>query len=314
MQLLLLLTLPLLVFADWPHSKREIIPPFDFQGAIEKGLQEHLPSTPWRITPWNGTLLPLECNHMVDKYLVNISKIEVFQVKYDDCNQPWVMCRHKEAKTNASTMAETFGKIPLSMREYVKNLLVLSPYKIMGAYSVNYNDTITVADDSFFLYAIAQEMMHSIDAHFTVPNVTAENGTTSESDIWKAFHEKSDAVVSDWSTFTWQDNLAETSVISFYDAVVPGGVQAIQPNWTQVFPQYALLQTLYRDILTPGIKTNCTRRLEDTLVLYNNFSAQHIPLPNFNDTEKISPNPLGNNTHWLIRYDWNGTETTYDGN
>ncbi|KAI0112351.1 hypothetical protein F4776DRAFT_656962 [Hypoxylon sp. NC0597] len=313
MQLHLFFALPLLVFADNPVSRPAIIPPFDLQGTIEKGLQEHLTSSKWSISYWNKSMLPLGCNQIADQYLTNIANLEVFQVQYDDCSQPWVMCRHKDAKTDANTMAETFGKIPLGMREYVKNIAVLKPYKLMNSYAVSYNDTIAVADDSFFLYAIAQEMMHSIDSHFSVTNITADNGTTSESDIWKAYHDKSDAVVSNLSAFTWQDNLAETGVISLYDIVVPGSLQAIQPNWTQVFPQYALLQTLYRNILSPGTKTNCTNRLEESLVLYKNYTAMHIPVPNSNGIEKILPSVLGNNTFRLIRYDWNGSMATWDG-
>ncbi|KAI1408250.1 hypothetical protein F5Y13DRAFT_194531 [Hypoxylon sp. FL1857] len=312
MQLLLFLALPLLVFADGPTSRPEIVPPVDFQGAIEKGLQEHLPSTPWHITQWNQSMLPLGCQRVAHQYNTSVTQLEIFEVKYDDCSQPWVMCRHVDAKVDANTMAQTFGKIPLGMREYVKNLEVLKSEKLTAAYAASYNDTIAVADDPFYLYAMAQEMMHSIDWHVKVlTNVNTVDGPTSESSTWRDHHEKSDAVVSTFAKSTWQDNLAETGVLSLYDTVVPDGLPAIQPNWTQIFPQYSLLQAMYRGIFTPGTKTNCTQRLQDSIVPYDdncNGTTPSTAVPNSNGTKTIPISAAASNFYSLVRYDWNGTQ------
>ena len=51
---------------------------------------------------------------------------------------------------------------------------------------------------------------------------------------------------------TTVQNVAQETVISIFDKVVPGGIGTIEPNWNAIFHQYATLQYYAGQTIIPG--------------------------------------------------------------
>ena len=69
---------------------------------------------------WLPNGLPQGCKDVATAMKMNPKDFKVFNVKYEDCDQPWVFCRHKDADTSEQSMIEKFGRIPVQMRSFVR--------------------------------------------------------------------------------------------------------------------------------------------------------------------------------------------------
>ncbi|KAI1404742.1 hypothetical protein F4819DRAFT_483239 [Hypoxylon fuscum] len=251
-----------------PSTLPAISPPFDYEGSIEKGLQESLPLTQFTIDYFSHGEIPQDCKDRAKDHY-NASDFEVFSVTYEDCGQPWIMCRLKSANVSADTMATTFGQMPLGMREFVKHVMVVKPEALPGAAAISSGDTIMVTDESYRLFIFAHEMSHSIDSHQEVPWVTPPGkGGLSISKHWQDEYSEDNATISGYARSSWSENLAETGIVALFHNVVPNGVHALAHDPSSVYHQYATYQTAYRDIITPTKERNCTHRQRDSPLVH----------------------------------------------
>ncbi|KAI1779237.1 hypothetical protein F4818DRAFT_455336 [Hypoxylon cercidicola] len=274
-----------------PNALPVIDPTFDFPGVIENGLKENLPFTKYRIDLFAEGEIPQFCKDEAEKRNYTVSDFDVFKVSYEDCGQPWIMCRHPDADVDADEMATTFGKMPLGMREFVKHVMVVKPEGLPGACAISYDDSIVIADTHYQHYIFAHEMSHSIDSHQEVPGVTPRGqGGLSISEHWHDEYSKDSATISDYARTAWPEkyvkgflllsifiwfqthfpetSLAETGIIGLFHNVVPYGVQSLAHDPASVYHQYATYQTAYRDIITPRKKKMCTARAPDSPLVH----------------------------------------------
>ncbi|OTB07413.1 hypothetical protein M426DRAFT_8786 [Hypoxylon sp. CI-4A] len=259
-----------------PDALPAISPPFDYNGAIETGLQEHLPSTPWVLAHLDGGKIPKDCKDRAQASGYNYTDMDIFQVYYEDCGEPWTMCRLKDAKVDAISMAETFGKMPLGMREYNRHVIQLKGKDLPGAAAVSAGDTIAISEDSWHIWVFAHEMSHSLDSHVPVPGVTPDGqGGLSISQEWASQFGQDRATVSEYARTKWSENLAETGIVALYNTVVPTGTFSLPNDPRLIFHQYATYQMHYGDIITPKSKSNCTQRLPSSqMVIWNDDDSE----------------------------------------
>lgn len=69
---------------------------------------------------WLPGGLPEGCRSVALAKGYNPADFKTFNVKYSDCDQPWVFCRHKNAPASESQMIETLGEIPVAARSFVR--------------------------------------------------------------------------------------------------------------------------------------------------------------------------------------------------
>ncbi|KAI0112352.1 hypothetical protein F4776DRAFT_352275 [Hypoxylon sp. NC0597] len=264
---------------DKPDSIPAISPPYNFNDAIEPGLQENLNATSNYLVFLPAGQMPEYCMTEAKESGYGPADIQAFEVHYDDCHIPWVMCRLGTSKVDACTMAEFFGKMPLSMREFVRHVIVLKPQDLHGAAAISYGDNIQVSEDSWRLYILAHEMSHSLDSHVSIPGVTQpDQGGLSISQTWKLQFSQDSATVTEYARTLWSEDLAETGILALYDTIVPGGATTLSNNSHSVYHQYTTYQKYYGDIITPGKKSNCTSRLPDSnMVIWDDSGSRVAP-------------------------------------
>ncbi|KAI5807745.1 hypothetical protein DFH27DRAFT_479070 [Peziza echinospora] len=85
-------------------------------------LTTYVPATPASVVQWpqNGQF-PGSCvSEAVNK--CPISNVKVYNVTYNDCDRPWVMCRCDDATVSLNRMVTMFGKVPVKSRVFVRHL------------------------------------------------------------------------------------------------------------------------------------------------------------------------------------------------
>lgn len=69
---------------------------------------------------WNDNYIPQSCKKIATKFKLDPNDFSVFDVKYDDCAEPWTMCRHKDAKFTEKDIVDNFGSMPVHVRSYIR--------------------------------------------------------------------------------------------------------------------------------------------------------------------------------------------------
>jgi len=67
--------------------------------------------------------MPNRCYLEAVAYNWNPYDVEVFNVKYPDCNDAWIMCRHNNSPVTKIDMVDIFGRIPVQARQAVRHLM-----------------------------------------------------------------------------------------------------------------------------------------------------------------------------------------------
>ncbi|KAI1760306.1 hypothetical protein GGR53DRAFT_526292 [Hypoxylon sp. FL1150] len=290
-----------------PDMLPEIKPGID-QQRIEDGLNENLPFTNYTIDFFTKGEIPEDCKREAEQRNYISTDFDVFKVYYEDCDQPWIMCREKDAdaEVDADEMATNFGKMPLGMREFIKHVMVVRPEGLPGASAINYMNTIIIAANSYHLRTFAHEISHSLDWDQEVPGVTPEGmGGLSDSDHWREEYSKDNAAVSSYARTKWCEkvcctlvlngvpisiwltasHLADTGPIALFHNVVPNGGLHTLPDdpYNEVYHAFATYISAYRDIITPRSKPRCNNKKPDSPLIHV-IIDHHFVTPQVNHT------------------------------
>jgi hypothetical protein len=106
-----------------------------------EGNTANLPSIASQISIWEAGHIPKDCKDLGEGESLSAADFEVYNVQYDDvrlpyalfysiannrqCSDPWIICRHKDAEPVIADVAETFGKLPVKVRDWVRQVLVI---------------------------------------------------------------------------------------------------------------------------------------------------------------------------------------------
>lgn len=99
-----LLSIDMGVLAQDAHGA--IDPSIDFSGTVDSALLDVLSPTESHWDQWDGGWIPQDCKSIAEDNGVSPGDMEVFNVYYTDCDQAWVMCRHKDARKSLVDMID----------------------------------------------------------------------------------------------------------------------------------------------------------------------------------------------------------------
>ena len=76
---------------------------------------------------WLPNGIPEGCKYVAQQKGFNPSDFKVFNVKYSDCDQPWVFCRHKNAGATEAQMINKLGQLPVKARSFIRSVRKIRP-------------------------------------------------------------------------------------------------------------------------------------------------------------------------------------------
>ncbi|KAK8085108.1 hypothetical protein PG997_006379 [Apiospora hydei] len=242
---------------DKPDEKPVVTPELRFN--LAAGLYDHLPPTWGYWKGWESGWIPKPCREAAEQRQLNPWEMEVYSVKFTDCDEPWTICRH--FSDSSSIVSMTFGKIPLGMREYVSTIVTL-PSLGPGAAGVTYSETdipvIGIRYGFFQEELLAHEISHILDFHALKQYTNGSDFSTGS--WWKGNYSLDGAAVSTYALTKWQENFAEAGGAALYDLVVPGGLADITTDAKSVSHVVSTYKNVLGDIIKPRSKPKCTKR------------------------------------------------------
>ncbi|KAH0548026.1 hypothetical protein GP486_008232, partial [Trichoglossum hirsutum] len=160
----------LLSFHSWASAQLDkplINPPMPFD-KIDQGLLDHLEPTFSTSDAWGGGWIPKDCKDIVEGNTLKATDVEVFNVHYSDCSEPWIMCHHKDSPVSKIDMIDLFGRMPVRMRSFVRHLVAMP-----GGQSAGSNgDNIQLFGTANVISIFVHETGHGLDSHAFPPDVT----------------------------------------------------------------------------------------------------------------------------------------------
>lgn len=100
-------------------DKPAMDPPFDRQ-KLSNNLKANLQPTHSTKEYWSPEWIPEGCKNTAKSLNLDPNDFYVFNVKYDDCSEPWTFCRHKDYSQSDDDMIDNFGRMPVHVRSYIR--------------------------------------------------------------------------------------------------------------------------------------------------------------------------------------------------
>lgn len=89
---------------------------------LKSRYESYLTATPLTKGPWDANYIPSDCEYYGKKAGVDPEHMVVYNVTYNDCHSPWYMCFDSALKDHDGLL-ETFSRLPVHMRSWVKHLI-----------------------------------------------------------------------------------------------------------------------------------------------------------------------------------------------
>ncbi|KAL4999355.1 hypothetical protein BDV10DRAFT_57806 [Aspergillus recurvatus] len=240
-------------------DKPALTPNLDY---LLEGNANSLPTVNSQIAVWASGYIPKDCQDLGSDEGYDASEFEVYEVTYDDCSDPWLFCRQKDVEVDITTAAETFSKLPVKIRDWVRQILLLPGAD--SAFAINGNVAFFGTTGSN-IDVMIHESAHGLDGF------AAFGESFSSSDGFLAAYNADTHVPDNYARSSQAENVAQNTVVAVYDKNVPGGFPGVQEQYTAILNQYSYIQDKAGDALVPG--GTCDRHLENSETVVLSSSA-----------------------------------------
>lgn len=250
----------------------------EFSNYLNDGLAAHLPPATAAYTKWKPGSLPAVCRTQIDAENQKLSAInadiqklsandvEVYNVLYDDCSVPWVICRHKHSPDAIPILISTFGRVPVRARQFVRHVMVMPRHMNLTSSGYYAKGTIVLYSryDSH-LISVLHETAHCLDFLGAYKDYPINFST---SQAWMDAVGKDSKVPSVYASGSFREDLAESTLVAVFDRNVPGEIMKVKKYWQSIRSQYAIIQRQLGDKLMPG--GTCSMRFIDSVAVRDN--------------------------------------------
>lgn len=168
------------------------------------------------------------------------------------------MCYHKNSPKPFDTLVNTFGRLPVHTRDFVRHVVsVPSP----NDYAYNFDANVVFFGNTLnSLNVHLHESAHSLDLQNAYPEKPL-----SSSAKWLNAYRQDSAVPDPYSQTNQVENVAQNTVVASYQKNVPGGFTGLNPNANRIKNQFSTVVAQQKDggnLLIPG--GNCRKRLPNS--------------------------------------------------
>ncbi|KAH8883536.1 hypothetical protein GQ53DRAFT_882789 [Thozetella sp. PMI_491] len=226
---------------------------------VDNVFWQHLAPTHSTWEKWAWGWIPQACKDRVAGTAYNAYDIEVYNVFYDDCSTPFIICRHNQAQMTVINMIDAFGRMPVHDRQWTQHILALPD----SGCSAGTGGMVTTFHGPCYVPSVfIHELTHTLDAF-----VNEKTGSNGDAHVYSTTTPYLNAVSSDscvpdpYANNSPQEDYAQVSVLAIYEKVNPGGLDPIGA-WRCLVNSKNNQGTIIGNAITPG--GTCTRRWPDS--------------------------------------------------
>ncbi|KAL2127563.1 hypothetical protein VTI74DRAFT_10555 [Chaetomium olivicolor] len=205
----------------------------------ERHLHKELPQVSWRQEPWESGYLPEACVSDAQNTGFDPADFEAVEAWYDDCDASWTICRHKKADESWDYILDTWGKIPVGLRQNVANIVIVArpahsaispPKQLDSAYARPEAAALMFSPGHFTPGIIIHETAHLLD--ILSPTLQSIGTPYSLTQAWQSIVASDKAVPTEYSKSSWEENFADAVRWAISHMVHGGGgLRAYSRGW-----------------------------------------------------------------------------------
>ncbi|EKJ68905.1 hypothetical protein FPSE_10931 [Fusarium pseudograminearum CS3096] len=230
-------------------DKPVLCPGVDF-AHIDDDLFEALPQTPHTVTKWPWGKLPKQCKKLAAQENLDPYNMTVYNVLYEDCPQPWVICHHHLSQNRIESIADNFGRVPIGLRNFIRIQFAAPPLNgtLMGACTTfPRGDVAIYGNTTKRLQDWVHEAIHGAD-YYLGHKLYGKMFT--DTALFTNEFNKDEFVSDDYAKLSLREAFAQMGVLTTIEKFLPGRMASFQPNWYLLSHQHAAVSTFLKDVLT----------------------------------------------------------------
>ncbi|KAF3201333.1 hypothetical protein TWF679_011393 [Orbilia oligospora] len=188
--------------------------PDGLSGPFTPGFNNYTEAPLEWFTPWGAGWIPKGCKDRFIGKGYDADDVEVFNIKYTDCDQAWTFCRHKDAQLSLEDMADSFGRMSVHMRSLVRHPIALPASS--GCSALAYTDIgdIVMFGNCKGLTVWLHETGHQLDARLKPSN--RFSGTTP----WLEALERDTCVPDSYANTNTVEDFAQVVVVAQHETLL----------------------------------------------------------------------------------------------
>ncbi|KAK0622672.1 hypothetical protein B0T14DRAFT_428841 [Immersiella caudata] len=231
-------------------------PPFS-EEYQDKRFRAILPSQRYRLHDWSPAWMPKHCLEEAQTNHFSPSDFLVRDVWFEDCTAPWTICRHKASKESWDTILDTLSQVPVGMRSYVSNLMILpSPAPGLADAAAYTRGSVLVFTPSYFrLGVLFHEFVHILDISARRSAVIAHgyepDKPFSNTALWTRALANDSALPTPYARSTLQENFADAGRWAMSDMTSAGGLAEFSEGWEGCRHQIRAFEMWMKDVIFP---------------------------------------------------------------
>ncbi|KAL5889699.1 hypothetical protein ACKVWC_004927 [Pyricularia oryzae] len=216
-----------------------------------------VPNQPAVVIEWLHHYLPKACHEAAVANDLSPMDFTAYDVLYDDCDNNWVVCRHKDAPATEENLIGNLGKVPVGMRSYVRHVI---------AYPARQHDAVASwrAPGDLHLHArpTMQTLIHQVAHEMDYAALPGQGAPFSESELWREAAGADGRRASAYAGLDWREHFAEAAVVAVFGQNFPREIATAQPAAVGIANQLYVWQRLLGEQIKMGGR--CTRRRENS--------------------------------------------------
>ncbi|KAK0639864.1 hypothetical protein B0T16DRAFT_361514, partial [Cercophora newfieldiana] len=231
-------------------------PPFS-EAVQDKHFRSILPQQRWRTHDWSPAWMPKHCFEEAQNNNFNPADFVVKDVWFEDCSVPWAVCRHKDAKESWENIINTLSQVPVGMRSYVSNLLILpSPAPGVSHAAAYTRGSVLVFTPTYFrLGVLFHEFAHILDMSALRPTLAAHGYASdkpfSNTALWTKALANDSALPTPYARSTLAEDFADAGRWAMSDMLSGGGLAEFSAGWEACGHQIRTFEMWMGDAIFP---------------------------------------------------------------
>jgi hypothetical protein len=233
-------------FADGLHNT------FDY----DKGGLNSVPTRDYTIAQWNEGMLPKVCyDAATNDKRCDKGNYDVYDITYNDCDDPWTVCRCKDSDMALKDIAEQLGRIPVGVRQWIR----FTQFYPGGSAFTTGQDITFFGNFNESQSVFVHEATHNLDRWVAGD----DSDWYSFTDQWRSYPDTGDTCVpDDYAMSSYTENFAQVGVLVAYDANVDT-VWSIGDAKRCLFAQFKRAASLIHDSWKYKPDAKCSKRIQE---------------------------------------------------
>lgn len=216
-------------------------------GEITNKFYDYVQGVKYSVTEWEPDFYPQACiSESQSNNKCPVSDLKVYDVTYEDCPQPWTMCRCSGSQVTPERLFEFFARVPVKARAEIRHMFAWPDQEGLAAYAfgpdIGLTNPLQTGDGKQDMNAIIHEAGHVLD-----------QGASDSPEMIDAIN-RDDCALRPYSLVSRGENLGNLMVMTYFRMINREEYDRVhnEKGMGCLQNQLDFMERMYSERMTPG--------------------------------------------------------------